>query len=60
MWTKDITIWCDDPLCAPEWVMSDMLVGRTVAATRRHAARLGWVFVNGKDLCPEHAGGKDD
>jgi hypothetical protein len=58
-WTKDITIWCDDEGCA-QWVMSDVVKGRTVAATRLHAASRGWVFRDGKDLCPIHVKERTD
>lgn len=49
-WTKEITIWCDELDC-PRWRQEG---APSVAWLRKELEPEGWVFVGGRDLCPEH------
>lgn len=53
-YTKEITLWCDEPDCH-EWTVASGNLGK-VSAVRRVAAKQGWVFRNGRDFCSKHGG----
>jgi hypothetical protein len=47
-YTKDITVWCD---YCPEWIQPNTM-DDTIAKARKSIKREGWVFLDGKDVCP--------
>jgi hypothetical protein len=65
-YTKAVTIWCDgiedDGSGCVEWHdgMGGGAIGDTptVKAARDGGRAAGWVYRNGRDLCPYHSGGE--
>jgi len=51
-WTKEITIWCDGKNrgCLFATILGE---AKTIVNARIAAGEKGWVYWNGRDLCPD-------
>ncbi len=53
-YTKDITIWCDEPECM-RWTQGNATT-KSVQLARRHIRATGWTYtVAFGDRCPPHS-----